>query len=166
LNLGDVLRELGDTPLKGHVWTSAIVSSLNAILPSSGVLTEDSSGRQSLAAMVLLPEPERDRLLSSEVDLLQGTLTVANNSVGVGVSDVPAESFHNVVVQDLIKDPPKTLALIFGSFIVVIAIVLAVVMSVSYTKTGKAPDTSLFTTLIHALIDLLNAFAASKPAGG
>lgn len=158
MNLGDVLRGVGDTPLKGHTWTQAIVSTLNAILPSTQALTEDSSGRAALSAMALMPEAERDQLLASEVDVFTGTLTLATRSPGTPVADPKSDSFHQVVVNDLVRDPPKTLALIFGFFMAIIAIVIAVDMAITYTRTGKTPDTGFLHTLVKILMDILRAF--------
>lgn len=157
MNLGDVLRGLGDAPLKDHAWTQAIVTTLNATLPSGTPLTPDSTGREVLAALVMLPEAERDRMLSSTVDLVAGTLTLATASDGGAATDAKSESFHSVVLKDLVKDPPKTLALILGGLMVLCAMVLTVIMTTSYAKTGKAPDSSLFVTLIRAMIDIFTA---------
>ncbi len=161
MNLGDVLKQMGDTSLKGHVWTAAIISNLNAILPSTQQLTEDSTGRQALSAMVLLPDAEHDRLLESKVDLLQGTLTLTT-ATEAAKEDPKSETFHQVVMNDLIKDPTKTLGVIFGSMIALLAVIIAGVMTYTFSKTGKAPDTSLFVTFIKALIDLFNALSGNS----
>lgn len=162
MNLGDVMRELGDAPLKNHTWTQSILNALNAILPTNNLLTEDSTGRQVLQATALLPDGERSRLLSSTVDLLQGTFTLAISSDPLGnapPTDQKSESFHQTIINDLIANPSRALMLFFAGMIVLLSIILAVYMSVVYTKTGKAPDTSLFTTLIKALVDILGAFS-------
>lgn len=162
MNLGDILRGVGDTPLKGHTWTQAIVTTLNAILPSVHALTEESTGRDVLATMALMPEVERDQLLASEVDVFAGTLTIASRSPSAPVNDAKSESFHDVVVKDLIRDPPKTLALVFGFFMVIIALVISVDMAVSYSKTGKTPDTGLLHEIFNILLQLLKAFGDSN----
>ena len=163
MNLGDVMRELGDGPLKNHTWTQPILDALNAILPSASLLTEDSTGRQVLMATATLPDDERSRLLSSTVDLLQGTFTLSTSSTDVPPTvETKSESFHQIIMGDLIANPTKALMLFFASMIVMLSVVMAVVMTWGYTKTGKAPDTSLFTTLIRALVDILNAFSSSS----
>lgn len=161
MNLGDILRGVGDTPLKGHVWTQAIVSTLNAILPTAQALSDDSTGRDVLSAMALMPEVDRDHLLASEVDIFTGTLTVASRSPTAPAEDRKSDSFHEVVVKDLMRDPPKTLALVFGFFMVIIAVVLAIDMAISYTKTGKTPETGLLREIFGYLLEIIKALAGN-----
>lgn len=170
LNLGDVLKELGDTPLKGHVWAGAIVTTLNAILPSSQKLTEDSTGRQVLSAMVLLPEPDHSQLLASQVDLIKGTLTLATSSAaptqaaagnGKASSDPQSDTFHRIIVSDLTRKPSRTIALMVGLALAICAILVAVMMTYSYGKTGKTPDHGLFDLFVHALGELLKGLSSN-----
>lgn len=162
LNLGDVMRELGDAPLKNHTWTQSILNTLNATLPSTTLLTEDSTGRQVLQAMAFLPDQERNVILTSSVDLIQGTFTLATSSAdGKPSTDSKSQSFHQIVLNDLAANPSRALMLFFAAVMVIISLILAAVMSFTYAKTGKAPDTSLFQALIKALVDILNAFSST-----
>jgi hypothetical protein len=160
------MEELGDAPLKNHTWTQSILNALNAILPSSTLLTEDSTGNQVLKALAALPDQEESRLLTSTVDLIQGTFTLASSTTAspspVAASDTATQSFSDTVLKDLMANPSRTLMLIFAAVIVVISLLLAVAMTESDIKTGKAPDTSLFTALIKALVDVLNALSGSS----
>jgi len=160
LNLGDVMRELSDAPLKNHTWTQSILNALNAILPGSSLLTEDSTGRQVLQAMAILPELERNRLLTSTVDLIQGTFTLSSDGSDPTSSGVSkSESFHQAIINDLVANPSRAVMIFFAFVIVVLSIFLAITITVTYAKTGKVPDTSWFMTLIQALMSILSAMS-------
>lgn len=148
MNLGDVLHELGDTPLKGHTWTEAIVTTLRAILPSRKVFTEDFTGRETLTAMVLIPETERKRLLASEVDLIEGTLTITSSNRPGPVNEAKSDAFHKEVLKDILADPSRHWGMVVGLVLVVIALTLTVVASSGYQKAGLHPHESLWQIIV------------------
>lgn len=157
MNLGDVLRELGDAPLKDHTWTQAIVSTLNAILPVKAPLTGNHSGREALQAMVLVPEPERDLLLASEVDLLRGTLTLAVSNVPAPSNEAKSETFHQTVVNDLTKDPTRNWVLAVGMLFVLVALGVATYISNAYQQASPTHHTSFWKILWDLLQKVLAA---------
>jgi hypothetical protein len=161
------MEELGDAPLANHTWTQSILNALNAILPSASLLTEASTGNQVLQALSVLPDDEENRLLTSTVDLIQGTFTLASSTAAapspVAASPDPAtQSFSDTVIKDLIANPSRALMLFFAFVIVIISLLLAVAMTESDIKTGKAPDTGLFQALIKALVDVISALGNSS----
>jgi tetrahydromethanopterin S-methyltransferase subunit E len=155
------MRELSDAPLANHTWTTAILNSLNAILPSSSLLTEQSTGDEVLAAIRQLPSNEQAVLLSASVDIIHGTFTLSNTTTNTPEpspsGETTAESFQKTILHDLMANPSHVLMLTLAFFIVVACIVLMVYMTTAQVKTGKAPDQSLFTTLVNALTAIINA---------
>lgn len=163
MNLGDVMRELGSAPLANHTWTTAILNSLNAILPSSSLLSDQSTGNDVLVAIRQLPSNEQLVLLGASVDIIQGTFTLSNTTSSAPApspsSETSVESFQNTILHDLFANPSHVMMLTLAFFIVVACIVLTIYMTTAEVKTGKAPDQSLFTSLITALTAVINALA-------
>lgn len=163
MNLGDVLQKLGDGPLQNHTWTDAIVSNLNAILPGVAPLSAASTGTQALAALGNLPELERSQLMACEVNLLTGSLTLVQSPPATAPKEeAKSEAFHNAVVKDVLQNPKSTLALLFGVVATFAVVILVVVMTYDYTKTGKAPDTTLLQALFNMLMELAKMFGNSN----
>jgi hypothetical protein len=160
LNLGDVMRELGSAPLANHTWTTAILNSLNAILPSSSLLTDQNTGNDVLAAIQQLPQNEQQLLLGGTVDIIQGTLALSSTTTSAASpspsGETTVESFQQTVLHDLFSNPSHVMMLTLALFIVVACIILTIHMTSVDVKTGKVPDESLFTTLINALTAILN----------
>lgn len=163
MNLGDVMRELSSASLANHTWTTAILNSLNAILPSSSLLTDQSTGNDVLTAIRQLPSSEQVVLLSASVDIIQGTVTLSNTSSNASApspsSETSVESFQKTILKDLFANPSHVLMLTLAFFIVVACIVLTIYMTTSELKNGKTPDQTLFTTLINALTAIINALS-------
>jgi hypothetical protein len=161
LNLGDVMRELGSAPLANHTWTTAILNSLNAILPSSSLLTDQNTGNDVLAAIQQLPQNEQQLLLGATVDIIQGTLTLSTTTTSAASpspsGETTVESFQQTVLHDLFANPSHVMMLTLAFFIVIACIILTIHMTAVDVKTGKVPDESVFTTLINALTAIINA---------
>lgn len=161
MNLGDVMRELSSAPLANHTWTTAILNSLNAILPSSSLLTDQATGDEVLAAIRQLPSNEQAVLLSASVDIIHGTFTLSNTTTNApepsASGETSVESFQKTILHDLFANPSHVLMLTLAFFIVVACIILTIYMTTAQVKTGKAPDQSLFTTLVNALTAIINA---------
>lgn len=161
MNLGDVMQELGSAPLANHTWTTAILNSLNAILPSSSLLTDQSTGTEVLVAIRQLPSSEQIVLLGASVDIIQGTFTLSSTTTNAPApspaDETSVESFQKTILHDLFANPSHVMMLTLAFFIVVACIVLTIYMTTTEVKTGKVPDQTLFTSLVNALTAIVNA---------
>lgn len=162
MNLGDVLKGVGDEPLKDRTWTNAIISTLNATLPTTTVLTAESTGNQAMAAIGTLPDAERTRLLASEVDLFQGTLTISSVQQGSPSAEANAEQFRSLIMTTLLTDPKRSVLFVLCMAMALIIIVVGVTMTVTYSATGTAPDTSFIQTLMKFFLDVVSALTSNS----
>lgn len=168
MTLAALLRQIGRRSIGDQDWVKYLVVTLNAVLPEAHRVDSLSTGFAVLGAISLLPEKERNHLLDSDVNPVDGSLVyveVKRSDEPVIPSavdhppDKPAESFHHQVLTDLMADGRRTFLLVLSIGFVITALVIVVITATLYDKHSK--DTDIFMRIVRGLLDLLDALTGN-----
>lgn len=169
MTLAALLRQIGRQSLGTQDWIKYLIVTLNAVLPEAHRIDTTTSGHAALGAISLLPEKERNHLLDSDVNPLDGSLVyveikqpsevIAEPTAVDPPTDKPAESFHHQVLMDLMSDGRRTFLFVLSIIFVITAVIIVVITASVYDKHAK--DTNLFMRLLHALLDLMDALTGN-----
>ncbi|MND13222.1 hypothetical protein D3C76_418010 [compost metagenome] len=66
--MSDVIKVLGDTPLKAFPWGCVVKDTVNLFVDEPNRITEDSTGKDVTTALDSLPAEQRDLVLRAKLD--------------------------------------------------------------------------------------------------
>lgn len=160
MQLGDLLKQLGDNPIKAHTWSNAVIGDLNAILPAT-VLTQDSTGTETLRAIDTLGVSDKDQILHSEVDLIKGTMVLTGSTASGPTTlkeEKAASSLHRELLKEFLSHPRQALATTIVIAISIALLIAVIVTTIDYVWHGKAFNIELLKDIAKFLSELLRDF--------
>jgi len=155
---------MGRQPLGTQPWTERLIVTLNAVLPEAQSVDASTTGHAVLGAIFLLPERERQHLLESDVNPLDGSLVYTEVKAPPAAAPVPAtdanaESFHRQILRDLMADGRRTFLIVLAIGFVVISVVIVALTASLYDQHSK--HTNIFMRILRAILDFLDALTGN-----
>lgn len=159
LKIDDLLSVAGGTTLKSFDWGLGLVAIINMELTVDEHITGETTGTMALAVVRGLSPGALMRLFTMEIDIATGKV--------VPQVKVAPPTTAPVVVNTAVTVPtpsPQTttgknwLALMMGVSITLMALMMALALSISTVETGKTPDSSAMTKVLQVFSEVASVF--------